>query len=319
MPQLNHQTTAEHIVGCVDATISFSRAISSLEVAGFLDIQERQAEAALEVATELRLLRKSGLNFEIDSPLCRFLATSSQNIKAAILRIVLESYEPFTNFRQRFQTTLDLSIAARQTKAQLSLGASRDEVKDTLVSLGTFSQALLPAGGGQYNILSSLLPDVFADIAGQAIDFDAAAQRIRVQLGGVASAAVDEASVITPLADALIRARNKDGRGAVLEAGNAVESYITNLATIAGVALGNATGLGSKLDKFAQPVMSLPKKLIAVGKYLSNVRNAADHGLDSEIGKMWEITDSTGLEFVFVACTFIRTTTAHVSSTDGII
>jgi hypothetical protein len=316
---LQQQTSAEHVVGCIDALVSLGCPTPSATIATFVDISDRQAEAALDMATELELVRKVGSDFEISSPLCRFLATSSQIVKAAILRIVLESYEPFNIFRQRFQATLDLAAACRQTKAQLGLGASRDEIRDTLISLGTFSQALYPKGGGEYEIGSPLLPDAFAVIAGEAIEQEGAAQRIRVQIGAAASAIIDHASVLTPLANALMRARNRDGRGSVVEAGNAVESYLTALAPTVNVNLGNATGLGGKLDKFGSPAHVIPKKLIAVGKYLSNIRNAADHGLDIDIGKAWEITDTTGLEYIFVACTFIKTIHAHTTSAEGII
>lgn len=314
MPPLAQQTTAEHVVGCVDAVVSYSRPTDHAMVAAFLDIQEKQAKAALNTAVELGLLRKSGTNYSVGSPLCRFLATSNQPVKAAILRIVIEAYEPFTVFRARLETTLDLNIAARQTKSQLALGASREEVKETLISLGTFSQALLPDGGGRYRSGVSLLPDAFGVIAKQAIDLTSAAQRIRAQLGPVAGAFSDEASVIGPLANALIRAGNGDARGAVVEAGNGVESHVTALAVAASVSLVGATGIGAKLDRFGVAPARLPKKLIAVGKYLSNVRNAADHGVDSDVGKAWDITESTGLEYVFVACTFIRTSHAYVAN-----
>jgi hypothetical protein len=102
-----------------------------------------------------------------------------------------------------------------------------------------------------------------------------------------------------------------DGRTAVLLAGNAVESYLVALAGTLGVALGGAAGINAKLDRFAHPgaglvpANALPKKLIFMGKYLGHVRNAADHGVDTDIGAAWQIQPSTGLDFVNVACSFI--------------
>jgi hypothetical protein len=46
-----------------------------------------------------------------------------------------------------------------------------------------------------------------------------------------------------------------------------------------------------------------------IGSYLGTIRNAADHGPDPDINNAsWQIRDATGLEYVFVACSFIAAT-----------
>jgi hypothetical protein len=113
---------------------------------------------------------------------------------------------------------------------------------------------------------------------------------------------------IVPLATALIKANNRDGEGAVQAAGNAVESHSTAMATRMGVNLAGANGIIEKLNKFANP-RRLPRKLIQIGGYLGAVRNAADHGPDADINNLsWQIRVATGLEYVFVACSFIAAT-----------
>ena len=62
------------------------------------------------------------------------------------------------------------------------------------------------------------------------------------------------------------------------------------------------TGKGTLMKVSAN---ALPKKLIVMGKYLGHIRNAADHGADPEVGAARQIQQSTGLEFVYVACSFI--------------
>ena len=106
-----------------------------------------------------------------------------------------------------------------------------------------------------------------------------------------------------------MRANNGDGAGAVQAAGNAVESHITAMAGRMGVNLAGANGIISKLTKFTGNPRRLPAKLIHVGSYLGAIRNAADHGPDSDINNAsWQIRDATGLEYVFVACSFIAAT-----------
>jgi len=58
--------------------------------------------------------------------------------------------------------------------------------------------------------------------------------------------------------------------------------------------LPGAAGLNAKLERFAT-VNALPRKLIFVGKYLGNIRNAADHGLgDPDVAAPWTIQESNG-------------------------
>jgi hypothetical protein len=78
--------------------------------------------------------------------------------------------------------------------------------------------------------------------------------------------------------------------------------------------LTGATGINAKLDKFDQ-ARKLPKKLVHVGKYLGHIRNAADHGVDADVGAPWNIRTATGLEYVFVACSFVAASIAHEKQT----
>jgi hypothetical protein len=91
----------------------------------------------------------------------------------------------------------------------------------------------------------------------------------------------------------------------VQQAGNAVEAFIVELAGRTGVNLGNATGLNGKLEALATQ-SAMPEKLRRVSKYLGDIRNAADHGPDADVGNVsWTIRENTGVEYVFVACSFV--------------
>jgi hypothetical protein len=303
---LASQTTAEHVVGAVEAVVAYGRSAPVDYVAAFLDTTPANASAALDMATDLGLLAANGIEFTTASPLCRFTAIPDQ--KAALLRVVLEGYRPFVVFRERLVATADLSRAAQNTKTICLLPAHHDIVKDTLVSLGTYSRALVPEGAGNYQLDAASLVNSLQSLAATCRDMTMAEGRIRNQLGPAAEAmlAPDRETVIVPLADALIRAGNRDGSGAVQAAGNAVESHITAMAARMGVGLLNANGIIEKLNRFAVAPRHLPRKIIQIGNYLGAIRNAADHGPDVDLNNAsWVIRDATGLEYVYVACSFI--------------
>jgi hypothetical protein len=301
--------TAEQVVSVVDAVLASRRPADIDYVSGFVDVPDDQAEAALRLAVDFGLLSEDQGVFAVSSPLCEFLATPSETHKAAVLRILLESYEPFVVFRERLQIT-NASSAAQETKVVLDLDAHREGIKDTLISLGTYSGALLTEGGGHYRLGNPSEPNPLETLAAGAADLAAAEVRVREHIGADVAAVASRVDVIVPLAEALLRARGNDGRGAVVSAGNAVESYVADLAGRVGVGLAGATGINAIIDRLDQ-ANTLPKKLVFVGKYLGHVRNAADHGVDPDVGASWLIQSSTGTEYVFVACSFLRSTRAR--------
>lgn len=304
------QTTADLVMGAVEALVVRGNPANPDFVAAFLDTTPPNANAALDMAVELGLATENGNTFAVFSPLCIFTAIPEQ--KAAVLRVLLESYRPFTVFRERLKATANLDQAARATKTVCALPAHREAVKETLISLAAYSRALVPEGGGNYQLEAPSLVNALQVIAAAAKDMAVSEGRIRDQLGPVSTNVLEphRNTVIVPLASALIKANNRDGSGAVQAAGNAIESHITELAVRMNVNLAGTSGIIEKLNKFSNP-RRLPRKLIHVGGYLGAIRNAADHGPDPDLNNAsWQIRVATGLEYVFVACSFIAATIA---------
>ncbi len=308
MPRAFSPATAEQVVAAVEAVVVHQKPASADFVANFADIQQPQAEAALELARDLGLLSVNGGRYSLANPLCKYLVTTNLAQRAAVLRVVLESYEPFLAFRERLAATANAGNAAQQTKVVLDLNAHREEIKNTLISLGTYSDALLTEGGGRYAPQPGAADNSLQVLALAAGDQASSEALIRRQLGDNACQLISRDEVIVPLRNALLRANGNDAQGAVVEAGNAVESYLVALAARANVGIAGANGINSKLDRFDQSHW-LPKKLVFIGKHLGHVRNAADHGNDAEINAVWTIRRATGLEYVFLACSFIAAVT----------
>ena len=77
----------------------------------------------------------------------------------------METYRPFSVFRDRLSATGSVDTAAQQTKALLDLDAHREEVKDTLISLGTYTSALRAEGGGRYSASDEELSNQIQQLA----------------------------------------------------------------------------------------------------------------------------------------------------------
>lgn len=309
------RSTAELTIQVAEAIYVNKKCVLQF-VADFCDLSSDQAQSALELAADIGLIKRSGTNYVPSTPLIRFICTPDESKKAALLRILLESYEPFVVFRERLNSTNSVDTSAQQTKVKLDLDAHREDIKDTLISLGTYTKAITGLGGGRYESTAEGMTNQLVEIANSCDELASAEACIRTEIGDY-SDKVDRSEVVQPLANALLKARNNQASEAVTDAASAIESYLVRLAGRKSVDLSGATGLTSKMDKFRTNNV-LPKKIVEAGKYLGQIRNAADHGVDvdPDVGAVWRILDHTGVQYVFVACSFIRACGARENGDD---
>ncbi|MCK4511352.1 hypothetical protein KAW64_06405 [bacterium] len=298
-------TTAEHIVASVEALQTKGKPGDADFVSGFADVLDTQAANALQMAAALSLLAsQSGGQFSVASPLCRVMATGSGVQRAAALRVALEWYAPYRIFKERLLETGNAGQAAKQTHALLSLGAHHGEIKDTLLSLGTYTQSLRELGGGKYEAGEHALHNELVALADACSTLAAAETRCREQIGVSFEGRLSYENTLQPLADALVKASRDDGAGAVQQAGNAVESFLDDLGSRSGANLGGVHGINGKIEELKKNNL-IPTKLVFIGKFLGHIRNAADHGTDQDVGAPWNIRPATGTEYVFIACSFL--------------
>jgi len=318
MPRAFCHSTAEQVVQIVDAVYVKGKAdIAFLEK--FCDLSNEQVTNAVGLAVDLGLIGQSGNEWAAANILTSFFSTPIEAQKAAVLRIVLETYQPFLIFRERLKATNSADSAAQQTKAVLELQAHREEIKDTLISLGTYTGAISIQGGGRY--VSSLEPltNQLGELASACADLVTAEARIRLQIGN-RNGQVNREEVLVPLSRALLKAKNNYPSDAVTDAAIALESFLVRLADRMSVDLAGANGINQKLDKFRSG-NHLPKKIVESGKYLGHIRNAADHGVDvdPEVGAVWHVQNWTGHLYVYVTCSFIAACLEREADGDFVI
>lgn len=270
MTRAFHLATAEQVIACVEAVVASSNGCDQTYVANFNDLKEDQALAALKLAEDVGFITEQSGKFQISNPISRLLRTPHVNEKAAVLRIMIESFRPFQVFREELEFSNDALIAAKRTRTLLTLDAHWEDIKTTLLNLATFSGALTAGHGGKYERDSKSAPNLLKELADGCSEEGAAVFQIRKQIESDAANMVSHDNVVTPLAAALRHAASGSAREAVVYAGNAVESFLDEYAAKRSASLANATGLNSKIDKLlAANVLS--KKLGFNGKYLGHI------------------------------------------------
>lgn len=303
-----YQATAEQVVIVSEAVVSLGHG-DAIAVAAFTDLPQPTAERALNLSVDMGLLAESAGQYASASPLCRFFRTPQDSEKAAVLRVAIESYEPFLVFREEHEATNNVTDAAQRTKAKLDLDCHREQIKETLLSLATFTGALTAGQGNTYGRDARGLTTILDELAAGSRDVAEATLTIREELA-TAAGLVDQVQVIEPLVAGLRHAAAGLGREAVLQCGIAVENFLIAIAASHTINIVGANGINAKVDRIAQ-AGQCPTKLLNIGKYIGHVRNAADHGADLDIGAPWVISSQTGRNYVFVATMFIRAMLAH--------
>ncbi|MDE4276193.1 hypothetical protein PXK58_17820 [Phaeobacter gallaeciensis] len=289
-----------------EAAVALKGAADSARIGLYTDLPTGLTDKALALAVDLGLLGEGAGVFSPVSPLCKLLRTPQEKERAAVLRVTIESFEPFLIFREELEATADASTAANRTKARLDLDCHREEIKDTLVSLATFSGALTVSHGNNYERDNKSMSNLLAELAAGSGEEAAAVYRVREEIGANAAAVCDHDEVIAPLAAGARHASGGGtGREAVVNAGNAIESFLNWYGNERGHSVGGSHGLNAKVESL-RGAGHLPPKLVNASKYLGHIRNAADHGVDADIGTSWNISDATGRNYVFVAAQFIR-------------
>lgn len=311
MPRPFFQATAEQVVIVSEAVVALGGS-NAAAVAAYSDLPQPTVAGALNLAADMGLLVENAGEFSSASTLCKLLRTPQDSEKAAILRVTIESYEPFLIFREELEATADVTTAAQRTKARLDLDLHREQVKETLLNLATYSGALKAGHGNSYERDAKGLSAILDELSAGSREVAEATHTIRAELGPDAAGQVNHDQVILPLVAGLRHASAGSGREAVLQAGIAIESFIDWFSVQCGGNIAGATGINAKIDRLVAD-SKVPKKLQNVSKYLGHVRNAADHGNDADIGAPWDILPATGRNYVFVAAAFIRTMAGHLA------
>lgn len=299
-------TTAEDIVAVVDAVCAKPNLCDKDFVCEFTDLTINRAENALHMAEQLSFIKfdASTTNYHGSSFLARLMVSSrNDEQKAAIIRLVLEQYEPYVTFKSRYLFTDSADSASKQVKVLHSMNSLYKDIKNTIISMATYSKSIVDGGANSYR----LNPDISSHIAllESALNCKSSDENNLIfQFGKTIYDMLDKETVINPLADAYSKIQNStvDARSIVLYAGNAFESYLVQNAASNQISLVGKNGIISKAS-----ALSLSKKHKGMIEYIGQVRNAADHGADTnENGKSWEISEETARVYPFLITNLIK-------------
>lgn len=300
-------TTAEDIVAVVDAVVAKGHEANIDFITEFTGIATGdQVTKALGMAVELKMIVcESSGNYSVDSFLAKKLVTSTtDDEKAVIMRMILEQYYPYTVFKTRYSFTRSIEQACRQTKTLCSLSANERDIKNTLISIATYAKALKSEGANLYSFAED--ENIYPLIESSLTNTSVAERSLQDFFGERVYDALDTATTIEPLIEAFQKSKvnNPDTRAIIVYAANAFESFLDTYATSKSVSLAGQNGILQKRNALSSYLSKKHKGMI---DYIGQVRNAADHGADTdENGLLWTVTKDTALIYLCIVAIVIK-------------
>ena len=220
------------------------------------------------------------------------------------MRMIIEQYEPYRKFKERYEYTSSIEMACRQIKILYSMQTNERDIKNTLISIATYANALISKGAGLYSFTEESQESSLLEISLKETALTDAT--LRNFLGESIYNAIDNRNVFTPLSEAVLKTKadNMDTRSVVVYAANAFESFLDGYANSKGISLAGKNGIIQKKDALSQ---SLSKKHRGMIDYIGQIRNAADHGGDvDENGQMWNVSEETASIYPIIVARIIK-------------
>lgn len=301
-------TTAEDVFAVVDAVVAKGSNVKKDFIIDFTGIAtDDQVTKAIEMAMQLQLIEYSCEDdcYETKSFLAKQLVTaSSDEEKAMFMRLVLEQYDPYQTFKTRYAFTKSIELACKQTKSLHSIKSNERDIKNTLISIATYAKALKSEGASLYSFAED---HISADLINKSlISLAATDKSLRSFWGEQLYSFVDSDNVFQPLVNALKKSKCTpiDARSVVVYAANAFESFLEEYASDKSVSLSGKNGIISKRDALS-PYIS--KKHRGMIEYIGQIRNAADHGADSdENNQTWAVSNETATIYPCIVAITIK-------------
>jgi hypothetical protein len=299
---------AEDIVGVVDAILAKPVECSEDFISEFADISSIQASNALHMANQFGLTEKDNITgyYTSNSFLARLIVSSrDDNHKAALMRLVLEQYEPYITFKSRFSFSGSIDLACKQVKTLYSMPCGYKDIRNSIINIATYSKAMINDGASSYKLNQDEVS--YIEILELALKFKANDDNaLRTQLGDSVCGYLNTEKVFNPLSDAYskIQYAEADPKATILYAGNAFESFLQQIADAHNVSLVGKSGIGQKSDALSSVISKKHRGMI---QYICQIRNAADHGADpDEGGSIWDISNESAQMYPIVVASIIK-------------
>ena len=305
------QTTAEDLLRASEAVDVLGPEVHTDDVAIFIGGSNSRAKKALTAARDLEFVDQGADADQWNGNAAgRALSQADQAQKTVLLRYQLESYEPFTLFRNRIVAGETPENAARQVSLACNLTTDQHEIERTLKDWGTYSRGLIYAE--DQSLLAAVDAQLFQevlDIRKTVLDERAAVQAHVIDELGPDAAGFATGECLDKLVDGyfdLVRGQPADQ--SIFQLGKGLETFLKALSDRDPPlnVPGNVRTMGQHAH-FLKTQGRLKEKHFQVVMGIVGIRNAADHAGDPEIGNSpWAVSKAAAFAAHHLTWAFMR-------------
>jgi len=314
--------SAEGILAAAEAVHYTRPSIDLSLIAGYMRAPEDRAREALKGATLLGFLREPTEGaFEPAEETLRLTIHSNSAERRTLFRFRLECFPPFRLFKERVLCGDSPLESVDKVRHLYSIESpDRSKLKEVFQQWGQFANALVSdiAGTTLVAASSDALEPAYLKAVGSAVaKAEGARVFIQRRLGEEHFARLP-LEAVDNLSSALTRCESKhDPKTDIAFAiGTAMEKVLSSIAASSQppVDLTGTTGINTMAERLKGNAV-ITGKHVGLIHAIGAIRNAADHGVDTEIARAWSLTHDALLDLTLLTLDVVRSlfewTTRH--------
>lgn len=277
-------------------------------VAGLRNLLEIDDAVAKELIDGARLLGVVTDEDEV-AELASLIRTSSLLQRRDIIRVYLERFEAYAEWKRKIAQGFEALAAARHVKVVFEIEDSPAAIRDWFIDLGTYTGSMRDEGT-EIALTRGATPDIGSLISDVLNRQESAIEVLSSYLGEALWLVLSQA-VRDHLMTALTKLANNEAPDEVVrESGMAMDKYMEELGeTQVGGYAGRTMGQSANALNDDELIV---KKQTGFTAYGVNIRNAAEHP-DTDVdlgGDRWTIGPQTAVTYLRVVLDFIRSANA---------
>lgn len=298
------------LMAATNSLAQSQRNLSIDDLEDILDVGETYVRALINLGQELGLIEDEGRGYTADGSIAlQVRQANREEEKKQILRLKLQRYRPFITFLKNLLDGDDTGLAARQVRVFYQLGSNDDSIEEQLINLGEYSEILNGSESGvEYNFPVDILSRNYFRGVAESLENELVSRLfLENRLDEDIIAYMDDESFNQLVVALRIFGSNPDD--AVAAAGRAIETFQRELGSDYGtgsVDFSGPPGIRALAQALGSDNLTRDRHQLA-GEYLGEIRNnTGGHGIDSETGKHWSLSEEVAFGYILTSIHYIR-------------
>jgi hypothetical protein len=311
MPLTIPEISGELIITSAEAVFYIRPEYSMDSIIQYVQTSQENIEKSLEAGVLLGFLRTNDNDeYEVDEQILRLITHTDDLGRRLIFRMQLNNFRPFELFAERIFCGDSSLEAARKVKQIHDLTNNFVTLKGTLENWGLYSTCFTQDPIGKLVSASGhdATPQYLRNIQSSIENEEQARTFISTRLGEESFGSLPT-EVVNLISSAIVKTqlRVDEKQEIAFSIGTAMEKVLSIIGNNNDppIDLSGANGINQMADLLRSNDV-ITKKHVGLIQAVGAFRNAANHGIDNEIGKDWQLSYETIFDIILLLIDIIN-------------